>query len=300
MFRLRLILVMALLATSLLVAQQRTTPGSFRVDVEEVVVRVTVSDPRDRYVAGLEREHFRIFEDKVEQAIMNFSNEPGEVSVAIVLDTSDSMSDNILTARTSIVRFLDQGHSEDEYALITFNDRTTLMQDFTNRGREIQNQVTLANPHGRTALYDAVYLGVERMRAARHRKKALIIITDGEDNSSRYTFSEVKQLVRESDVQIYVIGERGEMGYGRGLINNLVGLTGGRAFYPRSFKQLDYYIDLIHQELRNQYVLTFVPSNSATNGTWRKLRIDLNPPEGFPVRLRALARDGYFGPGSSQ
>lgn len=277
--------------------QQRPLSGTFRVDVDEVVVRVTVTDPQDRYVVGLEREHFRLFEEKVEQQILNFSNAPGEVSVAIVLDNSASMADNILSARTSIIRFLDQGHPDDEYTLITFNDRTTLVQDFTSRTESIQNQATFANPHGKTALFDAVYLGIEKMRAARHQKKALIVITDGEDNSSRYTFSEVKQLVRESKVQIYVIGERGEMGYGRGLINNLVSLTGGRAYYPRSFKQLDYYVDLIHEELRNQYVLTFVPSNREADGAWRKIRVEVRPPEGFPLKLGVRTRDGYFAPG---
>ena len=210
-----ILLVTALLVTAGLWGQQNSRPGAFRVDVDEIVLRVTVIDPQNRHVVGLERNHFRIFDEKVEQTLLNFSNQPAEVSVAIVLDTSGSMSDNILSARTSIVNFLQQGHPDDEYCLISFNDRTTLVQDFTSRAENIQNQVTIANPQGRTALFDAIYLGIEKMRSARNQKKALIVVTDGEDNSSRYSFSEVKQAVRESDAQIYVIGQHGEIGYGR-------------------------------------------------------------------------------------
>ena len=212
-------------------AEKNRVARHFRVDVDTVVVRVTVTDPLNRYVLGLEREHFRIFEDKVEQTVTHFSNDTAPVSVGVILDISGSMGDNILSARGSVVRFLKQGNREDEYFLITFNDRSVLVQDFTSRSENIQNQVSIANPKGRTALYDAVYLGLEKIRDARNKKKALIVITDGEDNSSRYTFGELKEFVKESDVQIYVIGEKGEIGYGRRIIADIVTLTGGRAFF---------------------------------------------------------------------
>ena len=267
----------------------------FTVGVDTVLVRVAVTDPLNRYVVGLDREHFRVFENKVEQTISHFSNDKAPITVGVILDTSGSMGDNILSARTSVMRFLEQGDSRDEYFLLGFSDRSNLIQDFTSSGETIQNQVSFTNPKGRTALYDAIYLGLEKMSGAKNDKKALIVITDGEDNTSRYTFREVKDFVKESETQIYVIGERGELGYGRGVINEIVRLTGGRAFFPHNFKQLDYFVDLIHTELRNQYVLGYVPLSKEFDGEWRKLQIKLNPPEGLP-KLNVRAREGYFAP----
>lgn len=286
--------IVLLLLQPLIWAQQTSSPR-FAVGVDTVVVRVTVTDPLNRYVVGLDKDHFRVFEDKVEQTISHFSNDAASISVGIIMDTSGSMGDNILSARTSIMRFLQQGNPQDEYFLITFNEQSTLVQDFTAHSETIQNQISAANPKGRTALFDAVYLGLEKMKGGTNEKKALIVITDGEDNSSRYTFSEVRDYVRESDTQIYAIGERGELGYGRGIINEVVRLTGGRAFFPHNFKQLDYFVDLIHTELRNQYVLGFIPSDKEFDGEWRKLKVELEPPEGLP-KLNVRAREGYFAP----
>ncbi len=267
----------------------------FRINVDTVVLRVTVTDPLNRYVVGLEREHFKVFENKLEQTLTHFSSDKTPISVGIILDMSGSMGDNILSARSSVIRFLEQGDPADEYFLVTFNERSSLVRDFTNRSENIQNEITVKNPKGRTALYDAIYLGVEKIRAARSEKKALIIITDGEDNSSRYTFSELKDFVKESDAQIYVIGERGDMGYGRNIITEIVRLTGGRAFFPNNFKQLDYFCDLIHSELRNQYLVGYTPTDRRNDGSWRKLKVSLEPPEGMP-RLKVRAKEGYFAP----
>lgn len=270
-------------------------PPGFRVNVDTVVVRVSVTDPLNRYVIGLDREHFRVFENKVEQKITHFSNDKSSISVGIIFDVSGSMGDNVMSARNSVVRFLEQGDSADEYFLVTFNERTTLLQDFTARSENIRNEVSISNPKGRTALYDAIYMGLEKIKNAGNDKKALIVITDGEDNSSRYTFSEVKEFAKESDVQIYVIGERGEMGFGRGIISEIVSLTGGRAFFPNNFKQLDYFCDLIHTELRNQYLLGYTPTNRTFDGEWRKIRVRLEAPEGLP-KLSVRSKEGYFSP----
>jgi len=256
---------------------------------------VTVTDPLNRYVVGLEKDHFKLFENKVEQSLTHFSNDKSSLSVGIILDISGSMGDNMLSARNSVVRFLEQGDTQDEYFLIGFNHQTELLADFTARSENIQNEISVTGASGRTALYDALYLGLEKMRDAKHDKKALIIITDGEDNSSRYTFSEVKEFAKESDAQIYVIGEKGDIGYGRGIITEIVRLSGGRAFFPNSFKQLDYYCDLIHTELRNQYVLGYSYSDKSNDGKWRKIKVRLEPPEGLP-KLSIRAKEGYFAP----
>ncbi len=264
-----------------------------RVDVDLVVANVTVTDPLGRYVVGLEKEHFRIFENKIEQEVIHFSNARSPVSVGIILDTSGSMEDDILSARNSVIRFLKQSQDQDEYFLVTFNNRTRLALDFTSRTENIQNEISIAHPQGRTALYDSLYLGLEKIREGRNAKKALIMITDGEDNRSRYTFSEVKDFAKESDVQIYIIGERGNLGYGTSIISDITRLTGGRPFFPHNFKQLDYFVDLIHTELRTQYVVGYSPNLSRKDGKWRKLRVRLQPPDGLPP-LNIRSRQGYF------
>ncbi|GAB4237754.1 MAG: hypothetical protein Kow00109_11890 [Acidobacteriota bacterium] len=275
--------------------EKTSGPPRFRVNVPTVVLRVTVTDPLNRYVIGLEKEHFRVFENKVEQQIVHFSNDQSPLSVGIILDISGSMSDNILSARTSVLRFLEQGDPSDEYFLVGFNEVTKLLLNFTDSPDAVANRISTVGAGGRTALYDAIYLGLEKMKEARHDKKALIVITDGEDNTSRYTFRELSEAVKESDTQIYVIGERGELGYGRGIINEIVRLTGGRAFFPHNFKQLDYYVDLIHTELRNQYVLGYIPLDQDFHGEWRRISVQLDPPEGLP-RLSVRTREGYYAP----
>ncbi len=274
---------------------QKSQAPVFRVGVETVFLKVSVTDPLNRYVTGLEKEHFKVFEDKVEQSIAHFTMESAPVSVGIIFDVSGSMKDNnnIQKAKNAIVRFLESGNPQDEYALITFNERTSLVQNFTNQSATVRNQIAFKQAGGRTAVYDAVYMGLDQIKVGKNEKKALILITDGEDNSSRYSISEVREFAKESDVQIYAVGEQGTLGYGRSLIQGIVSLTGGRAFFPNNFNELDYYIDLIHAELRHQYVLGYNPTNKTHDGKWRRIQVKLDPPEGLP-KLSVHAREGYY------
>ncbi len=269
----------------------------FRVGVDTVFVKVAVTDPLNRFVVGLEKDNFRVYDEKVEQKITHFIQQAAPISVGVIFDVSGSMkaNNNINSAKSAIVRFLQSANPEDEFLLITFNQMPTLVTGFTNETAAIQSDIAFKNPGGRTAVYDAVYMGLEQMKKAKNEKKALILITDGEDNSSRYTSSEVREFARESDVQIYGIGEEGQLGYGRSEIQNIVSMTGGRAFFPESFNELDYYIDLIHSELRNQYVLGYVPSNKVHDGKWRKIQVKLDPPAGLP-KLLIHAKEGYYAP----
>jgi Ca-activated chloride channel homolog len=277
---------------------KKNRPPVFRIGVETVFVNVTVADTYNRYVTGLEKEHFRIFEDRIEQSITYFSQEPAPISVGIILDVSSSMKDdgNIQKAKSAIGRFLINDSTQDEYFLMTFNHEVTLLHDFTNRATDLQNAAAWLQPGGQTALYDAVYRGVDHALNGRNTKKAIIVITDGEDNSSRYSPREVRELARESDVQIYVIGQQGRLGYGIAEIKNLVSITGGRPFFPNNFNELEYYIDIIHAELRSQYLLGYTPSNLEHDGKWRRINVRLEPPQGLP-RLSIHAREGYYAPG---
>jgi Ca-activated chloride channel homolog len=279
--------------------EKSSTERVFKAEVETVFVKVSVSDHLNRYVTGLEQEHFKIYEDKVEQTISHFSLEHAPVSVGIIFDVSASMKDNsnIKKAKKAIVRFLQSGNPEDEYFLVTFNQKTTLVQSFTSQSSSLQNEAALQKPGGRTALYDAVYMGLDQIKGAKNDKRALILVTDGEDNSSRYTSSEVREFAKESDVQIYGIGQEGALNYGRSEITNIVSLTGGRAFFPRSFNELDYYIDLIHSELRNQYLLGYAPTNKVHDGKWRRIKVVLDAPKGLP-KLMIHAKEGYYAPKS--
>jgi Ca-activated chloride channel family protein len=292
-----LILIIAFCSNFDLIGQNQpdqTTP-LFRVGVELVSVKVSVTDPLNRYVTGLEKDHFKVYEDKVEQSITHFSQQSAPVSVGFIFDVSGSMKDNnnIKKAKAAITRFFESGNPEDEFFLITFNQKTKLLQTFTDDSSTVQNEAAMQKPGGRTALYDAVYMGLDHVKRGKNDKKALILITDGEDNSSRYSPAEVREFAKESDVQIYGIGEEGNLGYGRFEIQGLVGLTGGRSFFPNNFNELDYYIDLVHAELRNQYVLGYTPTNKVHDGKWRRIRVKLDAPQGLP-KLLVHTREGYY------
>jgi len=269
----------------------------FRVGVENVYVPIAVSDSLGRYVTGLKKEHFRIFEDRVEQTITHFSQEEAPISVGIIFDVSASMKDNnnIQKARSAITRFMQSMNPEDEAFLITFNERAKLAQRFTDQIGTLRSTLAQLKPSGSTAIYDAVYMGLDQIRRGRNEKKALVLITDGEDNSSRYTSVELREFAKESNVQVYGIGEQGVLGYGFAEIQHIVSLTGGRAFFPNSFNDLDYYIDLVHSELRSQYLVGYSPTNNVHDGKWRLITVRLDAPPGLP-KLAVRAREGYYAP----
>jgi Ca-activated chloride channel family protein len=278
--------------------KKTTPPPIFRVDVETVSVKVSVTDPLVRYVTGLEKEHFKVYEDNVEQAITHFSQEAAPISAGIIFDVSASMKDNnnIKKAKNAITRFLESGNPQDELFLITFNNKTNLALDFTDQSTALENEAALQKPGGTTALWDAVYMGLNKIKEGKREKKALIVITDGEDNSSRYSAGEISDFAKELDVQIYAIGQQGTLGdTGRYSIQSIVNLTGGRAFFPNSFSELDYYVDLIHAELRSQYVLWYHPTNKVHDGKWRRIKVKLDAPRGLP-KLIVRAKEGYNAP----
>jgi Ca-activated chloride channel homolog len=269
----------------------------FRADVVTVFTKVAVTDPLNRYVTGLETEHFRIYEDNIEQKITHFSQESAPLSVGLIFDISGSMGHrrNIRIAKRDFLPFLESRNPDDEYFLVTFNKTVRLVEAFTEDSANVQNGIAVQKSGGTTALYDAVYMALDQIKKGKNEKKALILITDGEDNSSRYKESEIKEFCKESGVQIYAIGLAGPEGYGSGLLQQLVSVTGGRVFFPDGASDLGYYIDLIHTELRTQYLVGYVPSNTAHDGKWRQIAIRLDAPQGFP-KLSIRAKRGYYAP----
>jgi Ca-activated chloride channel homolog len=278
-------------------SQKPAAPPVFKVDVEMVFVKVSVTDPLNRYVTGLENEHFKVYEDNIEQTISHFNQEAAPISAGIVFDVSASMKDNnnIRKAKNAITRFLQSGNPVDEYFLITFNNKTNLALSFTDQSSSLESEAAFQRAGGTTALYDAVYMGLDQIKRGAHEKKALIVISDGEDNSSRYTSAEIREFAKEMDVQVYAIGQIGPLGTGSSELQRIVNISGGRAFFPNNFNELDYYIDLIHAELRSQYVLGYMPTNKVHDGKWRRIRIKLDAPQGLP-KLILHAREGYYAP----
>ena len=275
-------------------------PRALSVDVDLVLLNATVTDAQNRHISGLGKENFRVWEDKIEQEIQYFSTEDIPLSVGIIFDVSGSMANNLTTARNAASTFLRMGDRDDEYFLVEFSDSPHLTADFTTDVTKLQNRLLLTNAKGSTSLYDALYLGLVQVTRGSNSRKAVLLITDGQDNHSRYSFSNVKEFAKEHDVQIYAIGLEDEFsaatGYiGRGLLEDLANLTGGRAFFPPSIYELENICALIGVDLKNQYVLGYRPLNHSSDGKWRKVQVKINKPGGMPA-LSVRAKTGYYAP----
>jgi Ca-activated chloride channel homolog len=272
-----------------------------KVDVDLVLVPVTITDPLNRLVTGLEKENFQLFEGNAAQEIRTFSAEDAPVSLGVIFDSSGSMSSKMERAKEAVVEFFKTANPQDEFFMITFSDEPEEVTDFTSSVDEIQNKLLYTVPRKRTALLDAIYMGVSKMRQAKYAKKALLIISDGGDNHSRYTENEIKALVKEADVLIYAIGiydhyfPTQEERLGPALLSEITELTGGRAFTIDNPNDLADVATKIGIELRNQYVLGYRPSKVVRDGKWRKIKVKLMPPKGLPP-LRVYARMGYYAP----
>jgi Ca-activated chloride channel homolog len=286
----------AFLACSVLSAQ------NIVVDTTLVVIPVTVTDPSNRFVLGLDRKDFRILEDSVEQKITDFSAEDAPLSVGLLVDTSGSMDLKLTTSRRAVAEFMKTMNAQDEAFLIQFSDEAKIVQPFTHDTRQIEQHLTDMKAGGLTALLDAVNMGVKEMKNAKNPRKALVIVSDGGDNHSRYTGSDIKDVVKEADTQIYAMGVfepnllpglAAEVVSGPKLLAQIADQTGGRAYGASEFGQLPGIAEKIAIELRNQYVLAYYPTNSTRDGKYRHVEVKLDQPKGLPA-LKARWRLGYY------
>jgi len=287
------------------------TPGRFikqgqgvHLDVELALVNVTVTDPYNRLVTGLEPENFRVFEDNVEQEIVSFSSEDVPISIGVILDLSGSMANKLGKAKQAALQFLKTANSQDEFFLVGFNEHAELLAPFTNNIEDLESRMLTVSAKGKTALLDAIFLGLTQMRNAANGKRALLIISDGGDNNSRYNEKDIKRLVREADTQLYSVGIFERFEYrsrtpeelnGPTLLNEMAELTGGRSFSVENLNELPDIATKIGAELRNQYVVGYHPSHRAHDARWRKIKIKLRAPRGLPP-LTAYAKTGYYAP----
>ncbi|MEO5860067.1 MAG: VWA domain-containing protein [Pyrinomonadaceae bacterium] len=276
-------------------------PKKIDVKTDLITLTLTVTDLYGRYVSGLTKQAFTVQDDGKDQEITFFSDSDAPASVGILFDVSGSMSgEKIAKARNALSKFINTSHPSDEYFLIAFNKRAQLLLDRSRDGEAVLQKLTLVQPKNNTALYDAVYLGLERVSRGTHQKKALLIISDGQDNASRYNFGEVKRLMKESDIVTYAVGilgggdsssQAGMMG--QAFLDELTSVTGGRSFYPNGDAELDEIFERIAIELRHQYSIGYTPPNFNPDGKWHKVKVKVKPPRGIS-RLTVRSREGYY------
>ena len=278
---------LALLITLGYAQERPAPPKTINVDVDLVLINATVTMPDGRFVTNLDQKHFQLWEDRVEQKIEYFSSEDLPVSVGIIFDASGSMSPFLGMARSAAVTFLKMGDRDDEYFLIEFNDKPRITVEFTSDIAKLQNHIVFTAAKGLTALFDAIYLGMDTIKKGVHPKKALLVVTDGEENHSRYRFSDVRDFVREQDVQLYAIGPDAPL-------SSLAEITGGRSF-DASFRDLEDICTKIAVELKNQYLIGYRSTNESKDGRFRKVELKVNPPRGLP-KLNVRGKSGYYAP----
>jgi len=262
---------------------------AFKVDVDLVMVNVAVTD-NNRFVTDLKPENFQLFEDKVEQKIEYFSTDVAPASLGIIFDLSHSMEKKVDFAREAVAKFLETGTPEDEYFLVEFSNRANLAEGFTSDIKRLRDRLAFRPAQGATALYDAMYLGLAELKRGQNPKKALLLITDGEDNHSRFSRGDIREFVREADAQIYVID------LGRALLGDIAEMTGGHSYHG-GVQDLQDICEKIAIELKSQYVIGYESTNTAKDGKYRKIRLRVAPPEGMG-KLSVRTREGYYGPKS--
>jgi len=275
-------------------------PQPLRVSVDLVLIPVTVTDAMNHPHTNLRREDFTVYEGDQAQQIRYFSTEDSPISIGLLLDVSGSMRDKIETERAAVEEFFRNANPQDDYFAITFNNKPRVLSDVTQSIAGIETELGLVEPTGSTALLDAVYLGVSKLQNARYTRRALVIISDGDDNASRYSLREIKNIVAESDVMVYAVGIFGssplkafEEVMGERWLSAMTDITGGRTTTIKDINKLPETCALLSRELRSQYVLGYQPRDKVSDGTWRRVRVKVsNPTE--TDHLQSHYRKGYY------
>lgn len=277
---------------------------TFRADSNLVLIPISVTDTLNRFVLGLEKKDFRLFDDGVEQSIAHISGEDVPLSVGLAFDTSGSMDYKLSTSKEAAKLFLKALNPEDEAFLVEFSDNVKLTAGFSNNPGDIRNAIDSAQPGGLTALLDAVKFCFAEMKSAKNPRKAIVLISDGGDNHSTYTAKQIEALVREADVEVYAMGVFDPIASitltpaevsGPKLLSEIAAQTGGRAFAASIGSDLPSVAARVAIELRNQYVLGYYPTNRARDGKYHTVEVKVPQPAGMPS-LKAHWRQGYYAP----
>lgn len=274
-------------------------PKPFRTETNLVLVPTTVTDSMDRLVTGLDKKNFEVYQDKRKEHLQALWSQDAPISVGVIFDVSGSMNDKIMKSREAIRTFIGTANPQDEFFLIAFSDRPHLVSGFSRNVEKLDGSLMFAQPHGTTALLDTIYLGLSTMKNARYQRKALLIISDGGDNHSRYTENEVKSTVQEADVQIFSIGifdtfaSTPEEQHGPQLLSDITSVTGGESFTVSDPRDLPDVANKIGIALRNEYILAYEPAVKPHDGKWHKIKVKLHPPKGLPP-LHVSAKQGFY------
>jgi VWFA-related protein len=309
--------LIAVAAASLVRAQQQAPapppqePSGYAItrDVNLVVLHASVVNARGQFVPGLKQENFRVFEDKIEQKLSVFRQEDIAVSLGLVIDNSGSMRDKVTQVRTAALSFVKASNPQDESFVVNFNDDFYLdtVNDFTSDIKELQDALDRIDSRGSTGLYDAVIGSLDHLKKGRKDKKVLLVISDGLDNASRRSLEDAVREAQRSDAVIYAIGifsdedlrqNRGQMRKARGALTDLTTATGGLAFFPDSADETEALCTQIAHDIRNQYTMAYSPTNTARDGKFRSVQVQVTPPKGMG-KLTVRTRTGYFPRGTS-
>ena len=278
----------------------KQTQASIRVNVDMALVPVTVLDTMGHNVLGLSRGNFRVFDGPEQRPIVSFGTQDAPVTVGLIFDCSRSMVEKFKTAREAPMELYKQLNPEDETFLITVSDRATLRQPLTSSFEDIESALMFTNPNGSTSLIDGVFLGLSELKKAHNPRKALVVVSDGGDNNSRYSLRELSKIAAEADVQIFTIclfahPQTREEAEGPVLLSDLVRNTGGVNYLTADVNDLRNAMGRIGVTLHNEYVLGYYPPEGAAPGKYRKIKVQLLLPANLP-RLQVFARSSYFLP----
>ena len=287
--------------------QDKDKDYTLSVVVEEVQLPISVLDKDGRPVNGLTKNDFAIFEDNVQQQIKTFKHEDIPLSLGLVIDNSGSMRNKRERVNSAALSFARESNPEDETFIVNFDDAAYLEQDFTGSIGDLIDALDNIDTRGETALYDAVYLSVDHVKAGKKDKRVLLLISDGEDNVSKYGLNKVVDTLRESKVTLYAIGLLEENDQRGGLfkkppskkakevLQKFAEITGGQAYFPKSLDEVEELVKDIAHEIRNHYTVSYTPSNRKLDGSWREIRVKVNPPKTTP-KVTVHTKQGYFAP----
>jgi len=273
----------------------------FIVNTDLITFNVTVTDPQGRFVPGLKRDAFRLYDEKQPQRIDFFSDDDRPLSIGIVFDVSGSMRpERIKNAEEALRHFIETSDEDDDYFLLAFNSRSQILIENTHDTTSLLNTLVEVHPHGNTALLDAVYLAVNKLQMARQDRRALLLITDGGENDSRYKFSQVVRVLEESGVMLYSVGMLNSIDLASKpgftahvLLHELAKTTGGRDFFPQNAAEMDEDFEKIALELRHQYSIGYRPKDFKRDGKWHRVKVEMSPESDLP-HLIVRSRQGYF------
>lgn len=268
-------------------------PATFRLDARLVQIPVTVTDGRDRPRMDLRATDFRLLEDGVEQQIANFSLAEGPITAGVVFDTSGSMKGRMDDSHAALDLLFQTAGPQDEFFLVRFSDRPELVAPLTHDPAQVSRLLGSVIPRGWTALYDAIFYSLHEMRRAANSRRVLLILSDGEDNNSRYSEAETVSRMREADVRVYAIGLFRQTR----CLTRMAAETGGRMIWVHKLNELKDAVRTLSLEMRNTYVLSYFSNNRSAEGKYRNVKVELGPPHNGES-LRVSWRQGYYEPGT--